>query len=102
MTSSSGWGENTTTRLGNGSDDTGRVVGASLFEQLAQRVFDIIRVGEFEDRLLYHAAQPYYGLARELGRPFAGAYQPRCLLARKHLRGIFVDHHLDIGVHLQV
>ena len=82
--------------------DVDLVVGVALFEQFAQRVFDIILVGEFEDRLLYHAAQPYYGLARELGRPFAGAYQPRCLLARKHLRGIFVDHHLDIGVHLQV
>ena len=78
------------------------VVGAALFEQFAQRVLDVVLVGEFQDRFVHDAAKPYHGLAHELRRPVAGTHQPRRLLAGEHLRGVLVDHHLDIGVCLQV
>ena len=82
--------------------DVDLVVGAALFEQFAQRIFDVILVGELQDRFLHHAAEPHYGLAGEFGRPFAGAYQPRRLLAGEQLGGVLVDYDFDVGVGLQV
>ena len=82
--------------------DVDLVVGVALFEQFAQRVFDVILIGEFQDGLLHHAAEPYHGLADEFRRPFAGTHHPRRLLAGEQLRGILVDHHLDILVRLEV
>ena len=38
--------------------DVDLVVGAALFEQFAQRVFDVILIGEFQDGVLNHAAEP--------------------------------------------
>ena len=58
-------------------------------------------VGEFQNRLPHHAAQPDDRLARELGRPLAGADQPRRNLARELSGGVLVDHHLDVVVLLQ-
>ena len=82
--------------------DVDTVVGAALFEQFAERVLDIVVVGELQNRLLHHSAEPYDGLADELRGPLAGAYEPRCLLAGELLCGILVHDHLDVGVRLQV
>ncbi len=75
---------------------------AGAFEQLAQRVLDIVEICQFQYRLVDDAAEPYDGLADEFGRPAAGAYQPRRLLAREQAGGILVDDNLYVGVLLQV
>ena len=82
--------------------DVDLVERTALFEQFAQRVFDIVLVGKLQDRLLDHAAEPYDGLADEFRGPFAGSDHPRGLLAGEQLSGVFVDHHLDVRVGLQV
>ena len=82
--------------------DVDLVVGAALFEQFAQRVFDIVLVGKFQNRFLHHAAKPYHCLADELGRPAAGPDQPWRLFAGEQLCGVLVDDHFDVGVGLEV
>ena len=47
-----------------------------FFDELAEGVFEIIALGEFEDRLSNLLAEPYDGLADELRSPVAAAYEP--------------------------
>ena len=68
------------------------------FEQLTQRIVDIIVVSEFENRLLGLHRQPDNCLANEFGRPVARADQPRSLDARQLLGSLLVNHDLDIVV----
>ena len=56
--------------------DVDLVIRAILLEKFAEAVCKIIALSEFEDRLVYLLAEPYYSLSDELRCPFAWTYEP--------------------------
>ena len=82
--------------------DVDRVERTFGFEQLSQRVVDIIVIGQFENRLLGLHRQPDHRFANELRRPVARANQPRSLDAGQLYGGLFVHYDLDVLMTLQV
>ena len=61
--------------------DVNLVVGASLLQQLTERILNVILVCEFQNRLIYNTTQPYHSLAGKFRSPLARANQPRGLYA---------------------
>ena len=70
-------------------------------EQFAQRIFDIIVVGQLQNRLIHLTTQPHHRLTHKARCPFARTYQPGSHLARQKARGILVHYDLHIAMALQ-
>ena len=81
--------------------DVNLVIRSLLFEQLAQRVVQIILVSEFQYRFSHLSAQPYHSLADHFLLPVAAAHKPRSRAARKQCRSVGVGVEAYIFVALQ-
>ncbi len=78
------------------------VSGTVECQQLAQSVFIVIFVGQFQNRLFDTLAQPYDGAADQFVVPFAVGYQPRTLDPGKMRSRCQVYADIGIVVHLQI
>ena len=62
-----------------------------LLEKLSQTVLQVIALSEFQDRLVYLFAEPYYSFSDEFRSPFARTDKPRGYVSDKQACRIFVN-----------
>ena len=69
----------------------------AIGQQILQRLFVVVLVGELQDRLFELAGQPDHGLAHQCFVPFDGPQQPRRFAPRQLVGGRLVEHDVRIA-----
>ncbi len=73
-----------------------------FFDELAEGVFKIVALGEFEDRLSNLLAEPYDSLADELRSPVAVAYEPWSAHASEEGSGSLINEDGCVVMELEI